>query len=151
MFFDWLYVMSARSLAAALPSAWNMPSRRRARLFALNGSHMVGRVPVWASLFGRKLATRPTAWRRFWKDVARCGPDNGVRWRTLAGENNRPDRVLVLDNDEEREWSLGRLLDQPWRELKQGRPSYADTIVDEPVDIGGNERLLLHIPESALT
>jgi hypothetical protein len=150
-FGDWLYVMSARSLAAALPPTWNTPRRRKARLFTLNGSHMVGGAPAWASLFSRTLATRPGAWTRFWKVVARCGPDDGVRWRTLTDENNQPDRVLVLDNDEEREWSLGQLLNQPWRELEQGRPNDADTVMAEGIDVGGNERLLLHIPESALT
>src|SRR5262249_1940743 len=94
---------------------------------------------------------RRWAWTRFWKVVARCGPGDVVRWRTLADENNRPDRVLVLDNDEEREWSLGQLLDQPWRELEPGHPSDANIVVDEGVDLGGNERLLPHIPESALT
>ncbi len=146
-FGDWLYVLSARSLAALLPTTWNAPRRRRATLFTLNGSHLGGGVPDWARLFGRTLSRHPMAWTQFWKVVTRCGPDDGVRWRTFVGENNWPDRVLVLGDDQEREWSIGELLDQPWRELEPGRPSNGDTGAEE---VGGNERLMLHIPESAL-
>lgn len=151
-FGDWLYVLSARSLAAALPPTWNAPRRRRATLFTLNGSHLVGGAPDWASLFGRALAHRPTAWTQFWKVVTRCGPADGVRWRTIADENGLPDQVLVLDGDQRQEWSVGALLDRPDRNREQERPrdTDSDAGVAEDADVGGNERLLLHIPESAL-
>lgn len=155
-FADWLYVLSARSLAAALPATWSDPRRRTARVFTLNGTHLVGRVPDWASVFGRTLTRRPVAWTRFWKVVTRCGPDDGVRWRTLAGADGQSDRVLVVDGDRSQEWRIGVLLDQPGREWKPAHLSHADTVtgvddnVEEGVDIGGNERLLLHIPDSAL-
>jgi hypothetical protein len=153
-FADWLYVLSARSLAAALPPNWTGPRRQRARLFTMNGTHLVGGVPDWTSVFGRTLARPPVRWTRFWTVVTRCGPDDGVRWRTLAGDNGLPDRVLVLDGDQSREWSVGELLDQRRRQVEPGRLDRdIDTVtgVEEGVDIGGNERLLLQIPDSALT
>jgi hypothetical protein len=143
-FGDWLYVMSARSLAAMLPPTWTAPRRRRTTAFRLNGSHLVGGVPDWESLFSQTLTRRPIAWMQFWSDVKRCGPDDGVRWRTLAGEGSQRNRVLVLDGDEEREWRLGELLNRPWQEV-EGRA------VEDESDAGSNERLVLHIPESALT
>jgi hypothetical protein len=156
-FADWLYVLSARSLAAALPPAWQ--HRRSARLFTLNNTHLVGRTPDWASAFSQPLTRRPVAWKRFWKVVTRCGPDDGVRWRTLAGDNGLPDQVLVLDDDGQRQqWPIGALLDQSGLEWEQVSPTDSDiagfdkvTGGDEGEDIGGNERLLLHIPDSALT
>jgi hypothetical protein len=138
-FGDWLYVMSAQSLSAALPPTWRTPSHAKTRLFALNTSHPVGGVPNWTSLFARMPTAAPMDWTSFWKVVTRCGPHDGVRWRTVAGESGQPDRVLVLSADEQRVWELGPLLDQPWLELE--RPA---------TDEGGNERLVLHVPESAL-
>jgi hypothetical protein len=149
-FGDWLYVMSARSVAATLPRHWNAPRGKRATLFTMNNSHLVGGVPAWASLLGPSLSRRPTSWTRLWKVVTRCGPDDGVRWRTFAGDNNRPERLLVLDGHQQREWSVGELLDQPWLEVRRGRPGDVGTRIEEGTDIGGDERLLLHIPESAL-
>lgn len=149
-FGDWLYVMSAGSVAAALPRGWNAPRRRRATLFTLDSHDLTGGAPSWASLFGRTLARRPTSWTRFWKIVTRCGPDDGVRWRTFAGADNRPARVLVLDGSEQREWWVGELLDQPWFKQRSGPAGDADVRLEEGTEIGGDERLLLHIPESAL-
>ncbi|WP_236794929.1 hypothetical protein [Amycolatopsis sp. GM8] len=149
-FGDWLYVMSARSVAAALPHGWNAPRRKRATLFTLNSSRVVGGKPSWASLLGPTLSSWPIDWTRFWRIVTLGGPYDGVRWRTFVSEGNRPDRVLVLDGAEEREWSVGALLNQPWLEWRPGRPGDADTKVGDRVSIGGNERLLLHIAESAL-
>ncbi|MDQ3577124.1 MAG: hypothetical protein M3443_05885 [Actinomycetota bacterium] len=142
--------MSARSLAAALPRGWNAPQRKRATLFTLNGSHLFGGAPNWASLLGPAISSRPMNWARFWKVVTHCGPHDGVRWRTFAGDDSRPERVLVLDAGQEREWSIGQLLDQPWWHLGQGRFSDVDTLVDEVEDVGDDERLLLRIPEAAL-
>lgn len=149
-FGDWLYVMSARSVAAALPRDWNAPRRKSARLFTLNGSHLLGGVPDWSSLLGPACSLWPMSWSRFWKVVTHCGPNDGVRWRTFVGDDNRPERVLVLDAGQEREWPVGELLDQSWRQLGPGRPRTADIVVDAREDIGGNERLLLHIPEAVL-
>jgi hypothetical protein len=155
-FADWLYVLSARSLAAALPTNWNDPHRRTARVFTLNSSHLLGRVPNWTSVFGRPLTRRPVAWTNFWKVVTRCGPNDGVRWRTLAGADGQSDRVLIIDGDRGQEWPISELLDQPARQDQPAQPSHADTVtgvddsMEEGVDNGGNERLLLHIPESAL-
>lgn len=142
-FGDWLYVMSAQSLAAALPSTWRASGR--ARLFTLNGAHPVGPRPPWKNLFRRTPPANPVRWKDFWKAVTRGGPYDGVRWHTVADKVNQPDQVLVLHGDEERLWQLGPLLNQPRRELEQ------ESISAVAVDVGGNERLALHIPESALT
>jgi hypothetical protein len=91
------------------------------------------------------------AWTRFWTAVTCCGPDDGVRWRTHLGKHNRPDRVLAHDGDQESEWSVGELLDPRRQAHAPGHPRAPDNDVDEGLNIGGNERLLLHIPESALT
>jgi len=138
-FGDWLYVMSARSLSEALPPTWATPSRTTAKLFTLNASHAVGRMPDWTSLFARTPPAAPKDWTSFWTVVTRCGPHDGVRWRTIAGESNQPDRMLVLNEDQEHVWQFGQLLDRPWLELE---PLAAEE--------GGNERVVLHVPESAL-
>jgi hypothetical protein len=150
-FGDWLYVMSARSVAAALPSGWNAPHRTRATLFTLNSAHLVGGVPAWASLLGQGMSWRPMRWKRFWTVVARCGPRDGVRWRTFADEAGQPERVLVLDGNQESTWSMGELLDQPWLERRPERSIDVDAGLENDADTGdGEERVLLHIPESAL-
>jgi hypothetical protein len=150
-FGEWLYVMSARSVATALPSGWNAPNRRRATLFTLNSARLIGGVPDWASLLGPAVSWRPMRWKRFWTVVTRCGPRDGVRWRTFADESGRPEHVLVLDGDREREWSIGELLDQPWLERRPERSGDANVEVDDGPDTGdGAERVLPHIPESAL-
>jgi hypothetical protein len=147
-FGDWLHVMSARSVAAALPRHWNAPHRTSATLFTLNSSHLLGGVPDWASMFSQPLSTRPMGWTRFWQVVTRCGPKDGVRWRTFADADDRPERVLVLDGVQQSEWPVGELLDQPQRNREPGRPSHPEA--EDGEGIGGNERLLLHISESAL-
>lgn len=139
-FGDWLYVMSAQSLSEALPPNWAAPSRTRARLFTPSTSHTVGTTPDWTSLFARTPTAAPIDWASFWVAVTHCGPDDGVRWRTIAGEGNRPDRILVLSDNEERMWQFGQLLDRPLLELE---PLAAED--------GGTERVVLHVPESALT
>jgi hypothetical protein len=78
-------------------------------------------------------------WTSFWTVVTQCGPHDGVRWRTIAGEGDQPDRVLVLSGNEESVWQFGQLLDRPWLELE---PLAAEE--------SGNERVVLHVPESAL-
>ncbi len=103
-FGDWLYVMPACSVAAALPSGWSSSGRRTEKLFTLTGSR--GRAPDWVSLFGKALPRRPLKWAQFWQAVTRCGPDDGVRWRTIAGRDNQPEGVLVLDAGQESEWSV---------------------------------------------
>lgn len=108
-FGDWLYVMSARSLSEALPPTWAAPSKARAKLFTLNASHTVGRTPDWTSLFARTPTAAPMDWTSFWTVVTRCGPRDGVRWRTISGEGDQPDRVLVLNGNEESVWQFGRL------------------------------------------
>ncbi|WP_125592425.1 hypothetical protein [Amycolatopsis balhimycina] len=138
-FGDWLYVMSAQSLGKALLPTWAAPSRARARLFTLSTPHTVGRMPDWTSLFARTPPAAPMGWAPFWAAVTRCGPGDGVRWRTIAGEGNQPDRVLVLSGDEERVWQFDQLPGRLRRELE---PLAADE--------GGNERVVLHVPESAL-
>lgn len=149
-FGDWLYVMPARSVAAALPSDWNAPGRKRATLFTLNNSHLLGGTPSWASLFGSTLP-QPMNWTQFWKLVKECGPRHGVRWRTYVGRHNRTERVLVFDGDQQRAWFVGELLDPSWSKARLGGPDNADIEVEEGTDIVTNERVLVHIPESALT
>jgi hypothetical protein len=150
-FGDWLYVMSARSVAAALPSGWNAPHRTHAMLFTLNSAHLVGGVPAWANLLRPAVSRRPMRWKRFWTVVARCGPPDGVRWRTFADESGQPEHVLVLDGNQQREWAIGELLDQPWLQRRPEPFADADAGVDEGPDTGDEEeRVLLHIPESAL-
>ncbi|MCG3757116.1 hypothetical protein [Amycolatopsis sp. Poz14] len=48
--------------------------------------------------------------------------------------------MVVLSGNEERMWQFGQLLDRPWLEVE---PLAAED--------AGTERVLLHIPESALT
>ncbi|MEU5260854.1 hypothetical protein [Amycolatopsis sp. NPDC021455] len=150
-FGDWLHVMPAGSVAAALPRGRSAPSVKKATLFTLKDSHLHGGVPDWATVFGKALPRRPLKWPRFWEVVTICGPDDGVRWWTIVGRDNRPDRVLVLSAGEEREWSVGELLDQPrWQ---HGQMDDGDEGVEAQLgeDVGGDERLLLHIPEASLT
>ncbi|MGH3933997.1 MAG: hypothetical protein ACRDS1_03270 [Pseudonocardiaceae bacterium] len=142
-FGDWLYVMSAQSLSAALPPTWKTQSR--AKLFALNASHAVGGVPDWTSLFTRTPTAVPMRWTSFWTVVTRCGPRDGIRWRTVAGEGNRPNRMLVLSGDKEDVLPLGQLLDRQLLDLPE--PDLQRPVAYE----GGNERVVLRIPESALT
>lgn len=142
-FGDWLYVMSARSLAAALPPSWKTSGQ--ARLFTLNVSRPVDPIPPWTTLFRRTPPANPMRWTDFWKVVTSCGPNDGVRWLTIPDKLGLPNRVLVLDGNEERSWQLGPLLNQHGRDLEQ------EPTGDVGVDVGGNERLALHIPESALT
>ncbi|MDS0131919.1 MULTISPECIES: hypothetical protein [unclassified Amycolatopsis] len=118
-------------------------------MFTLAGSGHHGAPLDWVGMFGKALARRPPKWAHFWKLVTRCGPDDGVRWRTVSGRSGRPGRLLVLEGGQEGEWSVGDLLDQPRR---QRRP-----VPDEGVEVlagsesAGDERLLVHIPETALT
>lgn len=143
--------MSARSVAAALPSGWNAPHRTRATLFTLNSVHLVGGVPASASLLGTSMSWRPMRWQRFWTVVTRCGPHDGVRWRTFADKAGRPECVLVLDGDQERSWPVGDLLDQLWLEREPERSTDTDAGANDAADTGDGEgRLLLDIPESAL-
>ncbi|HEX3792772.1 MAG TPA: hypothetical protein VHW44_33250 [Pseudonocardiaceae bacterium] len=77
----------------------------------------------------------------------------GVRWRTFANEAGQPEHVLVLDGNQQREWPIGELLDQPWlqRRPESSADADADAGVNGGLDSGdGEERVLLHIPESAL-
>ncbi|VVJ19597.1 Uncharacterised protein [Amycolatopsis camponoti] len=138
-FGDWLYVMSAQSLSEALPTTWTASSKAKAKLFTLNASRAVGMKPDWTTLFTRTPTAAPMDWTSFWKVVTRCGPHDGVRWRTIAGEGDQPDRVLVLSSNEEREWQFDQLPGRLRRELE---PLAADE--------GGTERVVLHVPESAL-
>ncbi|MFC5090842.1 hypothetical protein [Amycolatopsis plumensis] len=61
-FGDWLYVMPARAVAAALRTGWSTSGRRNEKLFTLAGSRPHGRVPDWASLFGQAPLHRPLKW-----------------------------------------------------------------------------------------
>jgi hypothetical protein len=90
-------------------------------------------------LFARMPAVAPLRWKPFWTLVTRCGPDDGVRWLTIPGGDTEPYRVRVFSGDEERMWQLDELLDQPW--LERVPPATED---------GGNERAVLHIPDSGL-
>lgn len=137
-FGEWLYVMSAQSLSAALPPDWRSQKQRRAKLFTVNTSRGYGGIPAWTTLFARTPGVVPLQWKPFWNVVTRCGPHDGVRWLTVLDGRDRPYRVRVIHRDEERAWHLGELLDQPWWE----RAVLAEA--------GGSERTLLHIPDSAL-
>ena len=139
-FGDWLYVMSAQSLSEALPPKWRTSPRAKEKLFALNPCPAGASVSSWTRLFARTPTAAPMRWTSFWTVVTQCGPRDGVRWRTVAGGSNEPDRVLVLSRGEEQVWQFGQLLDQPWQQLER-------LTADEG---GGNERVVLHIPESAL-
>ncbi|MFJ9780513.1 hypothetical protein ACIRSS_13080 [Amycolatopsis sp. NPDC101161] len=147
-FGDWLYVMPARSVAAALRPGWRKSPGKKASLFTLQPSHFDGGVPIWASLFTHAPPRRPMKWASFWKIVTACGPDHGVRWRTIAGPDELPKRVLVLDADQELEWSFGDLFNQTGRRDPSGDGEFAAAAAGE--DVGGDERLLLHIPEASL-
>lgn len=139
-FGDWIYVMSAQSLAAALPPTWKTSGQ--ARLFTLNGSQHVGRRPPWTTLFPRTPHANPIRWKDFWTNVTHGGPYDGVLWHTVADSRNRPNQVRVLDGDEERVWQFGPLLNLPRPGLELASTGYAR------VEVGGNERITLHIPES---
>jgi hypothetical protein len=137
-FGDWLFVMSAQSVAAALPIGWR--KRQRAKLFALAAPHTLGGPPPWTHLLPQMMPlVRPLGWKPFWNEVTRCGPNDGVRWITVRDGHNRPNHVRVSTGDEVNMWRLDRLLDQP-------------SLAPESLAArgGGNERALLHIPDSAL-
>ncbi len=136
-FGQWLYVMSAQSLSEALSPGWT--ASPRAKLFKLNSSHAVGTKPDWKNLFAQLPRAAPMDWTSFWMEVTRCGPHLGVRWRTIADEDGRSDRLIVLKDDHEEDWKLGPLLDWSGEELES---------ID--VEERENEGVVLHIPESAL-
>jgi len=138
-FGEWLYVMSAQSLSEALPADWRSRTQHTVKLFTLKTSLGHGGMPAWTKLFARTPGAPPLRWKPFWTDVTRCGPYDGVRWLTIIDGRDQPYRVRVFSGDEERIWHLGGLLDQPGLDIE---PLAAEG--------GGNERLLLHIPESAL-
>ncbi|WP_424188944.1 hypothetical protein ACOBQX_11480 [Actinokineospora sp. G85] len=150
-FGDWLHVLSARSLAKMLPTGWATGPERKSTLFTLTSSHLAGRTPDWPRLIGHRPSTSPTTWAAFWKLVTRCGPTDGVRWRTFANRGDQPTQVLVLDGPEQHLWSLDPLLDRPWPQRKPRGLAAEDTGVAGTTESGNDERVLLHIPDTALT
>ncbi|WP_285610470.1 hypothetical protein [Actinokineospora globicatena] len=149
-FGNWLYVLPAHALAAALPHGWSAPHRNKATLFTVNRSHLVHGIPDWPRLLSQAPATRPLGWTQFWKDVPRCGPHNGVRWRTLANDNARPTQMLLLEGTEEQTWMVDDLLGLRWSDTDPDARRSRD--VEEVGDVGAvsAERLLLQVPDSSL-
>lgn len=135
-FGDWLYVMPAQVLGQVLPSNWR--TRSRTDLFSLKRPQKVGTLPRWQNLFPQAPIHAPMHWTSFWAATTRCGPAEGVRWLTIPGRLNQPERVQVLSGDEQQIWSFSELLDQPWLEELRA-----------PADVG-SERVMVHIPQSAL-
>lgn len=145
-FGQWLYVMSARSLSLSLPANWRSSPAAGVTVFSYSSTNPPS---TWSSLFGRKPPAAPLDWVSFWAEVTRCGPSDGVRWRSVVSAHQRPSRVVVSDGGDVREWSLDSL--SGTAATTSDRPAFpAGRGPDLGDGSGGNERVLLRLPDSAL-
>lgn len=149
-FGDWLYVMSAQAVASALAPGWR--NRKSARLFTLDAPHDPRTRLDWEILFTRTPAAKPVSWKPFWAEVDRWGlfagskeDSGGVRWLTTAGEPEQGDLVRVLVSGErESRWPVSELLNRGQSDVRLGAAPDDDR--ETPGD-GGNERVMLHVPD----
>jgi len=106
----------------------------------------------WESLFTWTPATKPVSWKPFWGEVDRWGlfagskeQFGGVRWLTTAGEPEQGDLVRVLVSGErESRWPVSELLNRGQPDVRLGAAPDDDR--ETPGD-GGNERVMLHVPD----